>query len=117
MGLGEPKHALHYCGSLAPSLQCLVSETNNPYYSFGFHRGTNAEAFTNAFNIAKATAKAFRNGHVQGQTTGDIQLLGGTFIVDRTGIVRYAYYNRYAGDDPEIGDLIALGHQLGSSRK
>ena len=30
----------------------------------------------------------------------------GTFVVDRTGIVRYAHRNGHQGDDPDIGMVL-----------
>ena len=52
------------------------------------------------------------NGHAQGRSTGDIRMIPGTFIIDQKGIIRYAHYNRYAGDDPEISDLISVANLL-----
>jgi hypothetical protein len=54
----------------------------------------------------KAGLRAAARGHMQGATTGNIQMIPGTFIVDRAGIVQVAYYNEYAGDHPDIPDLI-----------
>ncbi|MBL8118364.1 MAG: hypothetical protein JNJ78_12595, partial [Anaerolineae bacterium] len=44
----------------------------------------------------------------QGAATGDINMLPGTFIIDRSGVVQYAYYSKYAGDDPSIETLLQV---------
>ncbi len=106
LGLGRPEHAERYCGRLAPSLTCFADTTNDAYYAFGLRQGTMTEAIQNAFNIAKVSAKAVADGFMQGKATGDAQMMPGTFIVDQQGIIRYAYYSQYAGDDPEIPVLL-----------
>lgn len=106
LGLGEPKHAARYCGKLAPHLTCFADTVNDGYYAWGLRQGTMSEFAAQSFNVLKASAKAMLDGQMQGAATGDAQMLPGTFIIDRDGIVRYAYYSKYAGDDPTIESLI-----------
>jgi hypothetical protein len=112
VGLGEPKHAERYCGKLAPSLTCYASTSNDPYTAWGLRRGTVGEFLGTGLRLMGATLKAMRNGQSQGETTGDVQMLPGTFIVDQAGIIRYAYYSAYAGDDPEISVLLEAARKL-----
>lgn len=113
VGLGEPKHAERYCGKLAPSLTCFAATSNDPYMAWGLRRGTVGEMLGTGFQLMGATFKAMRNGQTQGESTGDVQMLPGTFIVDQAGIIRYAYYSAYAGDDPEIPVLVEAAGKLG----
>ncbi len=106
VGLGEAKHAERNCGKLAPSLTCFAATTNDPYYAWGLHQTSVTEMRANGFNILKASAKAMLNGQTQGAATGDTSMLTGTFIVDRNGIIRYAYYGNYVGDDPATDVLL-----------
>ena len=115
LGLGEPKHAERYCGKLAPHLTCFADSVNDGYYAWGLRQGTMAELREHGFDVLKASAKAFFDGHIQGAATGDAQMLPGTFIIDRDGIVRYAYYSAYAGDDPAIDVLIKQAAALRQS--
>lgn len=55
----------------------------------------------------KAGARAAAQGHTQGKATGDSQRLPGTFIIDQDGIVRFAYYGKFAGDNPDLSGLLA----------
>ncbi|MCA0455980.1 MAG: AhpC/TSA family protein [Chloroflexi bacterium] len=112
VGLGEPKHAERYCGKLAPHLTCFADAGNDGYYTWGLRQGTMGELASNGFNVLKASAKALLDGHIQGTATGDAHMLPGTFIIDRDGIIRYAYYSQYAGDDPAIDVLVAEAASL-----
>jgi hypothetical protein len=112
VGLGEAKHAERYCGKLAPSLTCFAADSNEPYYAWGLRQTTVGEALTNAIGITRATASALAKGIVQGQATGDTHMLPGTFIIDRAGIVRYAYYSAHAGDNPAIPELLEAARSL-----
>ncbi len=112
IGLGEAKHAERYCGKLAPSLPCYAATSNDPYTAWGLRRATVGEFIGSGLQMMGKTFKAMREGHQQTETTGDAQMMPGTFIVDRQGIVRYAYYSAYAGDDPEIAVLVTAARTL-----
>lgn len=112
VGLGEARHAERYCGKLAPSQACFAATTNDPYYTWGLYQFTAKDIVANGVSLMVATGKALANGHVQGAATGDTAMSTGTFIVDTGGIVRYAYYGKHAGDDPEIDDLLQAARSL-----
>lgn len=104
VGIGEPKHAISYCGKLAPSLNCLVNKTVDVHVAYGLRRGgwstmLNPKLYANSARAAQA-------GFTQGQATGDIAMLGGIFIVDQQGLIRYAYVNEVAGDYPPIPEIL-----------
>lgn len=104
VGIGEPKHAISYCGKLAPSLNCLVNNTIEAHVAYGLRRGgwstmLNPKLYTNSARAAQA-------GFTQGQATGDIAMLGGIFVVDQSGLIRYAYVNEVAGDYPPIPEIL-----------
>ena len=114
IGLGKPEHAARYCGQLAPSQTCFVDTTNDAYHAWGLRRGSVREGLANSLTILRASAQAAAAGHLPGMATGDVQMMPGTFIVDTAGVVRYAYYSRFPGDDPEIAELVAAGNALRS---
>ena len=115
LGLGRPEHAERYCGELAPGHTCFADSTNDAYYAWGLRQGTLTEALANSVNILRASLRATANGQRQGSATGDTHMLPGTFIVDTKGVIRYAYYGKYAGDDPAIAELAAVGWALKQS--
>lgn len=100
IGLGQTKHAERYCGKLAPSLTCLSNEESDLNRAYGLTRGSLLQLMGPAgiANGVRAMSKGFR----QGKSTGDELMLPGTFVVDKAGVVRYAYYSANAGDHPNI---------------
>lgn len=112
LGLGEPKHARHFGDKLAPSVDCLTNEEPVLYEAFGIEKGNMLRML--APDAIMAGARAASQGHMQGQATGDAQRLPGTFIIDAAGIVRYAYYGKYAGDQPDLSELATWWRETGS---
>jgi hypothetical protein len=105
VGIGEPKHAVNFCGKLAPSLTCFVNKTIGVHLTYGLQRGgwhtmLNPQLYANSARAAAA-------GLTQGQATGDIAMLGGIFVVDQQGRFRYGYINEVAGDYPPIPDILS----------
>ncbi|MBK8025459.1 MAG: hypothetical protein IPK19_29710 [Chloroflexi bacterium] len=90
----------------------MTSTSNDPYYEWGLYQYTAKDFLVQGLKLASATKKAKSEGHSQGKATGDIAMGTGAFIVDTGGIVRYAYYGKMAGDDPEIDDLLKAARSL-----
>lgn len=68
-------------------------------------------------NMYLASARAISKGFVQGEATGDTGMLPGTFVVDRQGIIQYAYYSTHAGDHPHIDSVLAEIKHLTKAQK
>lgn len=115
IGLGEPKHARHFGDKLAPSVDCLTNEQPTLHETFGIGQGNLLRML--APDALMAGARAASRGHSQGKATGDTQRLPGTFIVDGAGIIRFAYYGKHAGDQPELSDLLAEWRSATRSRE
>lgn len=79
------------------------------YRAFGLERGSPGQLFAPA--VLARGAAALRAGHRQGRPQGDVWQLGGTFVIDREGLVRAAFPARDAGDHPSPE---ALGRALGA---
>lgn len=110
VGLGEPKHAAYFGPRLAPSVACLSWTTPEAHAAFGIGR-------VGADNMAQpgmigAALRATVNGHVQGKATGDTRVLSGTFVIDHAGVIRFAHYARFPGDDPRIEDILRAAEAL-----
>ncbi len=105
VGIGEPKHAQRYCGELAPSVTCFVNKTLEAYRAFGMREGTMLELFGPQAIIN--AAGSFGRGARQGAATGNALMLGGVVLIDATGIVRYAMFERYTGEHPAFSDILA----------
>jgi peroxiredoxin len=101
---GKPAHAARYCGDLAPSTTCLVDEGTNAYNLYGLGRGGMMQLM--GPKVFTSGMRAVMNGASVGEVIGDPLMMPGTFIIDRAGTVRYAYYSEHAGDHPHIDTLI-----------
>jgi peroxiredoxin len=104
VAMGEPKHAIRYCGKLRADLDCYCNKEGDVYHAYGIGKLGVAQLLNVSF--AKATLRASAAGHVQGKATGDERMLPGTFIVDTNGVIRYTYYSKHAGDHPDLDVLI-----------
>lgn len=105
VGLGQPKHARHFGQRLAPSVECVTNEEPVLHAAYGVERASLLRLVMP--DAIRAGARAAARGHTQGEATGDTQRLPGTFIIDADGIVRYAHYGKYAGDNPDLPSLLA----------
>lgn len=110
IGLGQPKHARQFGGKLAPSVSCLTNETPELYDTYGIERGNVLRLM--APDAMVAGARAASKGFIQGAATGDTTRLTGTFIVDREGVVRYAYYGKHAGDHADIPAILRIWREM-----
>ena len=108
--MGEPKHAAHYCGKLAPSLRCLTHETPEPYFAYGVGRAGLLEMA--APKVFMAGMEAARKGHMVGQVIGDPRMKPGSFLVDRGGHVQWTYYASDISDHPALEAIIDAARSL-----
>ena len=104
VGLGEPKHARRYCPQLAPSLTCLCNPDTAAHKVYGLKRGNVLQLA--GPQVIASTLRAAHAGHSQSAATGDVTMLSATFVVDRQGRIQYAYYNKFAGDQPDLTGLL-----------
>jgi len=51
--------------------------------------------------------RAFAGGHRQTRVQGDAKQLGGVFVISPGPELRYSYRSRFAGDHPDIAEVIA----------
>jgi hypothetical protein len=109
VGIGEPQHA-SVCVRMVPNTVCLANETMSAYKDYGFTEMTMGDWFTP--NLIKNGVRAVARVSVPGKATGNQQMVGGNFVIDRQGVVRYAYYSRIAGDHPSMKDILKTAQNL-----
>ena len=110
IGLGQPKHARHFCGKLAPSADCYTNNSTAVYKTYGLQQAGMNQLLNPG--LLKSSVRAMFRGHRQGAATGDVKMLPGTFIVDREGIVQFAHYSNHPGDHPEIAQITRAAAKL-----
>lgn len=104
MGIGEPQHVQRYSQRYAPSITCVCGAGTETHTRYGLQRHTIAELFSRPVVVSHIRAAA--NGFTPGALTGDLKILTGQFIVDTNGIIRYAHYSRYVGDDASVSVIL-----------
>lgn len=114
IGIGEVKHARHYCGKLAPAQECLTEDGATTVYGlYGLRDGTIGELLN--LNVLVGAMRAVSQGHVGGAATGDPRMMPGTFIVDGHGVIRYAYYSKDAADHPPLEAILTAAQAIRST--
>lgn len=108
VGIGEPKHAARYCPKLAPNTICLVPEEGNDsaHRAYGLEDVNKQEMASK--EVGKALLKNALKGNIGGVPSGNVQMMPGTFIIDESGKVIFAYYSKHIADHPAIEDLIKM---------
>jgi hypothetical protein len=104
IGAGEPKQVASFAARYAPSIQCACSVNSEAHAAYGLQRHTIAALFQR--QVIVSHLRSAQAGYTPGQLSGDVRILPGTFIVDTQGIIRYAFYSRYVGDEPLVDDLL-----------
>lgn len=110
IGLGEPRHARQIGGRHAPDLTVLAAPVADPYLAFGIGRASMGKVLSP--RTFAAGARAALRGKMQGAPTGDQQMVGGAFVIDRDGVVRYAHYDAFPGDKPKLSRILAAARRL-----
>ncbi len=106
--VGKPEDTTAYCaerGLVAPFV-CLSDPDKRAYSAYGLSRGSAGELFSP--HVVARGFQATLHGHIVGLPKGDPYQMPGVFIVDRTGVVRYAHRSRDAADNPPNADLFAV---------
>jgi peroxiredoxin len=103
IGQATPKHAAHYKRRYAPELEILADEKRESYRAMGFPRA-GAMQLVGPKSLAKGIARG-ATGVGVGRVIGDVQQLGGTFIVDQGGEILWSHVMQDASDNPSVDDL------------
>lgn len=80
------------------------------YRQYGLLRGTASQLLSP--RVLLRGLASFLQGHIQTKVEGNGSQLGGGFIVDTNGIVRYAYRSQDFADTVRNADLIDALHQV-----
>ncbi|CAG0934253.1 hypothetical protein TFLX_03418 [Thermoflexales bacterium] len=112
--MGKPYEAQMFCAQRSPQVVCLSNPDQSAYKEFNIGK-INAQ---DVFNPAswRAWLRVLRRGFKPGPPgEQDAQQLGATFIIGTAGKVLLAHYNRFMGDNPELGQLKTIVEKLGKT--
>ena len=102
--MGKPYEAKMFCAQRSPDVVCLANPDQSAYREYSIGK-INAQDVINPASWSawmKVMGQKYKPGATNGQ---DGMQLGATFIIGSDERVLLAHYNRYMGDNPEIGKL------------
>jgi peroxiredoxin len=106
IGLGRPDQAAVFCERRRVPFTCLTSPDGSAHRAYGLRRGT-----LNQVAGPRLWLPWLRNlvtGNPQGRFgQGDVAQLPGTFVVDPSGLIRYAHRGRRSDDTPSNEEVLA----------
>ncbi len=112
IGNGETAFARDFRDTLVPDCEVLTDPAMASYALLGARRGRWVTLTPRSW---PAGLRALRAGFRQSRTQGHAFLLGGVAIVDSTGVIRWSYLSRFAGDHPSPAEILgALRLALGT---
>lgn len=103
IGQATPRHAAHYRRRFAPELEILADEKRESYKAMGFPRA-GATQLIGPKSLAKGVVRG-ASGVGVGRVIGDVQQLGGTFIVGKDGEILWSHVMQDASDNPSVDAL------------
>ncbi len=104
IGLGTPDKARDFRQSLALPFTVLCDPEKQSYRAFGLLRRINVLREANPTSVRRVFADSAQYGGAW--TNQDMMQLGGVFVVDRAGIIRFAFEALRASDQPATADVL-----------
>jgi len=112
IGLGRPEQAAAFCERRRVPFSCLSSPDRSAHRAYGLRRGSLNQVAGPATWLPWVRNAA--TGNPQGRFgQGDVAQLPGTFVVDTTGVVRYAHRGRRSSDLAPNDEVLAVVARVG----
>jgi peroxiredoxin len=105
IGVGTPARAARFARDHELPFPVFGDWDLDAYRAFGLGRAT-ASGFLNPA-VYRAGLRAVLGGNLPGPPTGDTAQLPGAFVIDPSGIVRFASIGAHPGDNPTTEALLA----------
>ena len=115
IGLGKAERAESFCEDKSIPFDCLADPEQRAYEAYGLRKMGLSEVLR-----AENGLKYLRlnlNPETRQRTAKrgeDVLQLGGTFVVDTGGVVRYAHLNRHTGDNPPNDEVLEALKEIAS---
>lgn len=112
--MGQPTQAREYCQEQDLPFVCLSDAHRQAYAAYGLGSSLVGTVHPTTWG---AYAKSLLKGNVPAPASSSEEAaqLSGVFIIDQTGIVRYAYRSRTVADFPDGEALVAAVGDLKAS--
>jgi alkyl hydroperoxide reductase subunit AhpC len=110
VGLGTPARSKAFRQSVGAPFPILSDPRRESYRRYGLMR-TDFRRELNPAMLTHGLKDTLRHG-VRSSPDQDMLQLGGVFIVDGAGVIRYAHRARQMHDNPPVDELLAVGARL-----
>jgi peroxiredoxin len=100
IGLGPHTRAQLFCDDRHVPFECLSDPAQDAYRAYGLERGTNSQLFGPQLLVRYARALLRRDVESAKLSGDDYRQMPGTFVINRSGVIRYAHRNRDVADNP-----------------
>jgi peroxiredoxin len=107
IGLGAPERAAWFCQDKAIPFACLADPDKAAHAAYGLRTATLTQVLRaeNALRYLRLNLSP-ETRQRPAKAGEDVLQLGGTFVVDTLGVVRYAHRNRHTGDNPPNDEVL-----------
>jgi peroxiredoxin len=120
IALGPYTRAQLFCDERHVPFECLSDPSQEAYRAFGLERGSNRQLFGPQLLLRYARALLRRDVEAAGLSGDDYRQMPGVFVIDRTGVIRYAHRNADVADNPPNDEVLealtSLHRPTGPSR-
>ncbi|MBI4260103.1 MAG: AhpC/TSA family protein [Actinobacteria bacterium] len=107
VGIGTPERARAFCERRSIAFDCMTDPSRRAHRAYGLRRGTAWEV-VGPGNWLPFARDSLRRETRQGRIREDPMQLPGTFVIDTSGVVRYAHRNRTASDNPPNEEILRV---------
>jgi peroxiredoxin len=106
IGLGPHTRAALFCDDRHVPFECLSDPSQEAYRTYGLERGSNRQLFGPQLMLRYARALLRRDVETAKLSGDDYRQMPGVFVIDRSGVIRYAHRNRDVADNPPNEELL-----------
>jgi peroxiredoxin len=106
IALGPHTRAQLFCDERHVPFECLSDPSQDAYRAYGLERGNNRQLFGPQLLLKYARALLRKDVEVAKLSGDDYRQMPGVFVIDRTGVIRYAHRNRDVADNPPNDELL-----------
>lgn len=106
IALGPHTRAQLFCDERHVPFECLSDPSQDTYRAYGLERGNNRQLFGPQLLLKYARALLKRDVDTAKLSGDDYRQMPGVFVIDRSGIIRYAHRNSDVADNPPNDDLL-----------
>ena len=108
IGLGTPERAAWFCQDKRIPFTCVADPDVSAHRAYGLKRGSLRQVLGPQVYLRWTKARLLGDMPFPSANLGeDVMQMPGTFVIDTSGIIRYAHRNRDVTDNPSNDAVLA----------